>query len=304
MTTTSDATTDTERRAMTAPAMRLGIISALQHEQAGLVDLMHNAASHTHGMRRYTRGMLGNLACVCVLSRIGKVAAAATVTSLIERFDVTHIVFTGVAGAADPAVAIGDIVVADMLVQYDMDATPLFPRFEIPLLAQSHFAADRQLTDALVAAASRFIEQDAQRMLTDADRAAFGLQQPRVHRGLIGSGDEFIDSRAKLAELKTALPPLLAVEMEGAAVAQVCFEFGIPCAVVRTISDGANEASPLDFVQFVERVAAPYALGYITHFARDAGGLPPVAAQVERNGSASIATANGETHTNMYDNDE
>ncbi len=259
---------------MTTPAIRVGIISALHQEQAGLVDLMHNAASNTHGMRHYIAGMLGTIDCVCVLSRIGKVAAAATVATLIERYQVTHIVFTGVAGAADSTIAIGDIVVADTLVQYDMDATPLFPRFEVPLLGQSHFASDRLLTDSLVNAASRFISSDVDQILSTTARAAFHVQQPRVHRGLIGSGDEFIDSRSKLAALKAALPPLLAVEMEGAAVAQVCFEFGIPFAVVRTISDGANEASPVDFIEFIKHIAAPYAIGIISRFVRDANLSP------------------------------
>ncbi|HVL75656.1 MAG TPA: 5'-methylthioadenosine/adenosylhomocysteine nucleosidase, partial [Noviherbaspirillum sp.] len=62
---------------------------------------------------------------------------------------------------------------------------------------------------------------------------------------------------------RTALPGVLAVEMEGAAVAQVCFEFGVPFAVMRTISDSADEAAPIDFVRFVERIASPYAYGIL-----------------------------------------
>lgn len=244
---------------MAGKPVRLGLISALHQEQAGLIDVMQNATVVTRGMRDYVSGTLGNMECVCVLSRIGKVAAAATVATLIERFNVTHIVFTGVAGAADPSVAIGDIVVADMLMQYDMDATPLFPRFEIPLTGLSHFPSDLSLTDRLSQAAQAFISNDFQQVVTAEDRALFRLGAPRVHRGLIGSGDEFIDNRERLAALKTAMPALLAVEMEGAAVAQVCFEFGIPFTVIRTISDGANEDSPTDFMRFVERVAARYA---------------------------------------------
>jgi adenosylhomocysteine nucleosidase len=251
---------------MKSPPFRLGLISALQQEQAGLIEQMHQAVTVTRGMRHYVTGDLWGMDCVCVLSRLGKVAAAATAATLIERFGVTHILFTGVAGAADSDVRVGDIVVADQLVQHDIDASPLFPRFEIPLTGQSHFSSDKKLTDLLVQAAGSFIAEDFHRMVGASDRGIFRLDRPRVHRGLIASGDEFINSRMRLGELKSALPGLLAVEMEGAAVAQVCFEFGVPFAVIRTISDGANEDAPVDFMQFIERVAARYAFGIVKRF--------------------------------------
>jgi adenosylhomocysteine nucleosidase len=246
---------------------RLGLISALHQEQAGLIQTMQDAQTVSRGMRDYVSGSLWDIECVCVLSRIGKVAAAATAATLIERFGVTHILFTGVAGAVDKQVRVGDIVVADLLAQHDMDASPLFPRFEVPLLGQSLFSTDVHMTDLICDAANDFI----QHRLTDIppeDRTAFGLQQPRVHRGLIASGDEFIHRQPRRTALKQAFPELLAVEMEGAAVAQVCFEFGIPFAVVRTISDSANEDAPLDFMQFIERVAARYAFGIVRRFCR------------------------------------
>lgn len=249
---------------------RLGLISALHQEQAGLIETMQGTQSVNRGMRDYVTGKLWGIDTVCVLSRIGKVAAAATTATLIERFGVTHIVFTGVAGAAESQMQVGDIVVADALAQYDMDATPLFPRYEVPLLGQSHFASDIHLTDRLAHAANAFVSQDLVNAVPSQDRDTFRLSAPRVHRGLIGSGDEFIDNHAKLRELKTAFPDLLAVEMEGAAVAQVCFEFGVPFSVIRTISDGANEASPHDFMQFIDSVAAKYAFGIVKRFCENA----------------------------------
>lgn len=248
---------------MTSPAMRLGLVSALQQEQAGLIEAMQQLAIDRRGMRDYVSGRLWGVDCVCVLSRLGKVAAAATVATLIERFGVTHIVFTGVAGTADRQVRIGDVVVADALLQHDMDATPLFPRFEVPLTGQSHFASDSKLTDQVAQAAADFFAFDFEASVAAADRDSFRLYRPRMHAGLVASGDEFVDSRSRLSELKSALPTLLAVEMEGAAVAQVCFEFGVPFAVIRTISDAANEDAPVDFMQFIERVAARYAFGIV-----------------------------------------
>lgn len=244
---------------------RLGLISALHQEQDGLIEQMQDRHTITRGMRDYTSGRLWGVDCICVLSRIGKVAAAATAATLIERFGVTHILFTGVAGSVDNRVKVGDIVVADSLVQHDMDARPLFPRFEIPLLGQQGFASDLHLTDQVASAAARFLQADIG-IIDEEDRRAFGLALPRVHRGLIASGDEFIHRGGRRADLKQAFPDLLAVEMEGAAVAQVCFEFGLPFAVIRTISDGADEGAPLDFMQFIERVAARYAYGVVARY--------------------------------------
>ena len=248
---------------MTEKKIRLGLISALHEEQTGVIEQMQNKRSIRRGMRDYTTGSLWGIECVCVLSRIGKVAASATVATLIERFDVTHIVFTGVAGSAAHQVQVGDIVLADNLVQHDMDATPLAPRFEIPLTGISSFAADADLSGLLGQAAHDFLGLDWFDAIESRDKAAFRLTTPRLHRGLVASGDEFITSSQKISALKLALPEVLAVEMEGAAVAQVCFEFGIPFAVVRTISDNANESAGIDFNSFLEQVAQHYAFNIV-----------------------------------------
>lgn len=244
---------------MTYKKIRLGLISALQEEQMGLIDQMQDKNRTQRGMRDYTTGSLWGIDCVCVLSRIGKVAASATVATLIERFDVTHIVFTGVAGSAGNNVEVGDIVLAENLVQHDMDATPLAARFEVPLTGISAFATDCRLSGLVGQAAFDFLDIDWIDAIAHQDKLAFKLTTPRLHRGLIASGDEFITSSDKITALKLVLPEMLAVEMEGAAVAQVCFEFGIPFAVIRTISDNANENASIDFKRFLERVAQRYA---------------------------------------------
>ena len=246
--------------------MRLGIISALHEEQQGLVEAMQRPYKLIHGMREYWGGNLWEIDAVCVLSRIGKVAAAMTATTLVEKFGVTHILFTGVAGSGDPSVRVGDIVVAENLVQHDMDASPLFPRYEVPLTGLSHFASDRQLALALSHAAQRFIELELEKAIDPQERAAFALQAPRVHRGLIASGDQFVSAGDRIQALGGALPGLLAVEMEGAAVAQVCFELGIPFGVIRTVSDNANENAATDFMRFVKSVAAQYAFHVVRQF--------------------------------------
>ena len=243
--------------------MRLGIISALHEEQQGLVEAMQGPQRRSHGMRDYTLGTLWNIDAVCVLSRLGKVAAAMTASILVEKYGVTHIVFTGVAGSGDQRVKVGDIVVAESLLQHDMDARPLFPRFEVPLTGLQRFATDLELSTQRAGAAEDFLRDDVSSVLKAADIAAFGLQHTQVHRGLIASGDQFIGSAAHINELKADIPDLLAVEMEGAAVAQVCFELGVPFTVMRTISDNANEEAAVDFMRFVQTVASPYAFAVI-----------------------------------------
>ena len=246
--------------------MRLGIISALHEEQQGLVEAMQGPSRLIHGMRDYTHGKLFGIDAVCVLSRIGKVAAATTATMLVEKFGVTHILFTGVAGGGDSRVQVGDIVVAESLVQYDMDASPLFPRFEVPLTGQSHFLADSHLSNEVTSAAHQFLDRDFEDAIDLAERQVFHMKQPRVHRGLIGSGDRFVSCRTHLSEINASLPGLLAVEMEGAAVAQVCFELGVPFAVIRTISDNANEDAATDFMRFVTTVAARYSCHIVKRY--------------------------------------
>lgn len=254
--------------------MRLGIISALYEEQLGLVEAMKGPSRLIHGMRDYWLGNLWEIDAVCVLSRIGKVAAAMTATTLVEKFGVTHILFTGVAGAGDKTVQVGDIVVAEALVQHDMDASPLFPRFEVPLTGLTHFQPDLQLSMRLSRAAHDFLEQDLASAISEGERREFRLLQPRVHRGLVASGDQFMSDRQRLNALNEALPGLVAVEMEGAAVAQVCYELGVPCAVIRTISDNANENAATDFMQFVTSVAAQYAFHITRRVCRDLATSP------------------------------
>ncbi len=249
--------------------MRLGIISALEEEQQGLVEAMNSPARLIHGMRTYTSGKIAGIDAVCVLSRIGKVAAATTATMLVEKFGVTHILFTGVAGAGDAGVKVGDIVVAETLLQYDMDARPLFPKFEVPLTGIAHFGTDQHLSNVLASAAQAFLDVEFEEVIAEAERRDFALQRPRLHRGLIASGDQFISDAQHINALGAALPGLLAVEMEGAAVAQVCFELGVPFAVIRTISDNANEQAAHDFMRFVKVVASRYAFHIVTRFCED-----------------------------------
>jgi adenosylhomocysteine nucleosidase len=87
-----------------------------------------------------------------------------------------------------------------------------------------------------------------------------------VHRGLIVSGDRFVSTTAESFVLQSALPEALAVEMEGAAIAQVCHDFGLPFAAVRTISDRADDEAHGDFISFIREVASRHSAAIVENF--------------------------------------
>jgi adenosylhomocysteine nucleosidase len=194
---------------------------------------------------------------VLVLSRIGKVAAATTATALIERFNVSAIVFTGVAGGIATGVNVGDMVVASEFVQHDMDASPLFPPLEVPLYGRAHFPTDIALTQSLRVAAQGILNNPSQWIDMDTLHALH-VRSPKVHSGLVLSGDRFVSTSSESQALQQRLPLALAVEMEGAAVAQVCHDYEVPFAAVRTISDRADDAATTDFSRFIQEVASRY----------------------------------------------
>ena len=233
----------------------LAILSALAQEQRGLIRLLHHPRKVSHAHRDFWLGDVHGHPVILALSKIGKVAAATTTAALIEHFGVRRIIFTGVAGGLGQGVKIGDVVVATGFVQHDLDASPLFPRYEVPLYGKTRFPCDAALSALLVEASCAALAHTS--LLTH------GFHECRVHEGLIASGDRFVcgaeESRQLVGLLNHAGHDVLAVEMEGAAVAQVCLDYGVPYAVMRTISDRADDGAHVDFPDFVETVASPYA---------------------------------------------
>ncbi|HEV8017511.1 MAG TPA: 5'-methylthioadenosine/adenosylhomocysteine nucleosidase [Steroidobacteraceae bacterium] len=245
----------------------LALISAMPEEISAVVESLTDVTTQEIGQRQFHAGVFhGRRRVVAVFSRIGKVAAAATVTQLITTYGATHVVFSGVAGAVQHGLAIGDIVVGTELIQHDLDATPIFPRYEVPLLGRTTFATDPQLRAQLSAAAEAFVRHDLGARVAAAQLRHFGIRAPRVLGGLIASGDKFFANAADLAELRQRLPAVACVEMEGAAVAQVCAEYGVRLGVVRTISDTADESAAHDFPRFAREIARHYSVGILSRF--------------------------------------
>jgi adenosylhomocysteine nucleosidase len=246
---------------------KIGIMGAMPEEIATLKELLSDLHTTTLGDRVYYSGKLHSVETVVVFSRWGKVAAATTVTTLIHHFGITELIFTGVAGAIHPELNIGDMVIGKRLIQHDMDARPLMPQFEIPLLGKTFFDChpDR------ITHAKKIIERllsDAQlvRMIDQKDLDAFGIRHPQLWIGDIASGDQFFSSHEAKLQLRQLIPSVVCVEMEGAAVAQVCFEYRIPFTIIRTISDVADEHAPIDFPLFIERISSHYSRELIQQY--------------------------------------
>jgi len=225
---------------------RLAIVGAMHEEIAALRPCLEGLRTERRAGRDFHFGRLDGHDVILVRCGIGKVAAATTTAVLLDAFDAGALLFTGVAGGLGAGVHVGDIVVASTLLQHDMNAEPLFPRWEVPLTGRARFDADTAWSTRLVRAGRALATSNLH-----ADTAT-------VHHGLVVSGDRFVATRVDSDQLRAALPDALAVEMEGAAVAQVCHDFGRPFGVVRTVSDRADDAAHGDFQRFVSDVAAPY----------------------------------------------
>jgi adenosylhomocysteine nucleosidase len=255
---------------------RIAIVAAMHEELSALLAAMPQERPVLRAQRQFWCGQLEGHDIVAVLARVGKVAAATTATLLVSEFDVDRAVFTGTAGGLHESARVGDVVVAEALLQHDMDASPIFPRYEVPLYGVDRFHADPRLSEALAAAARAVLGEathpagHATDLGVDANLLrSFGITSPSVHTGLIVSGDRFVATAAEGADLRLRLPAALAVEMEGAALAQVCHDLDVPFAVVRTVSDRADDAAHVDFGRFVDQVASRYSLAIIRRWLRD-----------------------------------
>ncbi len=237
----------------------VGVIGAMAEE----VDRLHrhlDAETVTEDAgRTYRHGRLDGQRVTVVQSRIGKVAAALTAASLVRDHGVDAIVFTGIAGALHESLAIGDVVVASELVQHDLAGPPsMFVRGEIPLLDVVELPTDPGMSAAAVAAALDFITDGLAAVAPPEVLEGLGIGRPSVHTGQVATGDEFIEGDLKQI-VRRRTPDALCVDMEGAAVAQVCHELGgVPLCVIRAISDLASGTASVDFPRFLDRLASHY----------------------------------------------
>ena len=230
--------------------MHIGILCAMPQEIGSLLDNLEILNEENFGDLKIISGQWSdenkkeNILVSVAWSGWGKVSAARAATRLLgnpflgKALDL--ILFTGVAGAAESTLKQWDVVIPNKLVQYDMDASPLFKKYVIPSLNKDIIFAKSELVEWT----SNVLIYGLKKINLD----KFGL----IKKGLIATGDKFISDKISIEELSTQLPGLMAVEMEGAALAQVASQENIPWLIIRVISDQADESASQSFKDFLK----------------------------------------------------
>lgn len=211
---------------------RIGIIGAMEPEVALLKQQLAQPRTEQVGPYSFYSGQLAGRNVVLVQSGIGKVAAALATSLMIHHFQVDAVINTGSAGGFDAELHIGDVVIGTELCHHDVDVTAFgYAVGQVPNMPATFLSDPR-----LVAAAERSIEK---------------LGVGKTKRGLIATGDSFMCDPKRIEATRATFPSMLAVEMEGAAIAQVCYQMQVPCVVIRSLSDIAGKESPESFEAYL-----------------------------------------------------
>ncbi len=217
--------------------MKIGIIGAMDVEVSTLIAQMNETKTVERAGMVFHEGTVGQMPVVIVKSGIGKVNAGICVQILADLFDVTHIINTGVAGSLDNRINIGDIVVSTDAMYHDVNATIFgYQPGEVPQMGTVSFPADPDLRNAAVSAI----------------RSA--APDVSVFEGRVVSGDQFISQRAVKDQITETFKGMC-TEMEGAAIAQASYCNHIPFAIIRAISDKADESVAVSYDEFEAKAA-------------------------------------------------
>lgn len=224
---------------------KIGIIAALECELRVLVDALENSVEETVGGTKMYTGHIGNYDVVLMLCGIGKVSAALGAQAMITRFAPEMVINIGCAGALSEKLRVGDIVLADKTVEWDIDLMPIgLPRGYISALDSVMVRVDQEI-NALLAE----------------------VIGPEAYHGTIASGDQFVSRPEQRKLILDSFPDALCAEMEGAAIGHVCAQNNIPFTIVRSISDTANGDSGVEFAAFAE-IAGKKTASYMLEFLR------------------------------------
>ena len=221
---------------MTQKNTPVAIIGAMEQEitllQSRIAQPQHEKIAHV----AITRGTLAGKPILLAQSGIGKVNAAITTTILLEKYQAACVINTGSAGGLQGGMKQGDVVVGIQTAHHDADATAF--DYVIGQLPQMPARYDSDAT-----------------LVEHAARAAVAFDGAAIHRGLIVSGDQFINHPDKIARIRAHFPDALAVEMEAAAIAQTCYQFARPCVIIRALSDLADGEAEYSFETFLQMAA-------------------------------------------------
>ncbi|RHW38621.1 5'-methylthioadenosine/S-adenosylhomocysteine nucleosidase [Lysinibacillus yapensis] len=212
--------------------MKIAVIGAMEEE----VELLRNALSNTQvttiANSEYTTGTYKEKEVVLLKSGIGKVNAAMGTTALLYKFKPDVVINTGSAGGYDPQLEVGAVVISDEVRHHDVDVTIFnYEMGQVPQLPAA-FKSD-------------------ERLMKLAEEAVAEIGNHQYSVGLICSGDSFMNDPERVAKVREYFPEMKAVEMEAAAVAQVCYQFETPFVVIRALSDIAGKESNISFDEFL-----------------------------------------------------
>lgn len=238
--------------------VRTGIIAAMESEIHDLKTSLEPERTESVAGRKIHYGSLEGQPVAMILCGCGKVNAAHSATLLACHAKVGRILVTGISGGLAEGLKVGDVVIGNAFVQHDMDTRPLFPLHEIPFEGFSVIEPDPELRHLLTGAARSML----------ASARPSGLETANVFEGLVVSGDQFLSSQEARDRVLEHLPKACAVDMESAAVAQVCRAADIPLGVLRVISDSADGSAHIDFAKFVEESASKACAETVRHALR------------------------------------
>ena len=211
-----------------------GIICATETEMKAIINEIEGIKENKIGRITFFEGKFNNKDIVFVQSGIGKVNAAVTATLLIDKYDIDEVIFSGVAGALDKVVGIGDVVIADDVVQHDFEVEVFgYKKGQIPQMEVWSFKGNEDLIEKVKKTSDGEI---------------------KLHYGRILTGDQFVHKREEKLELGKEFEALC-VDMESGAVAQVCYLMNVKFLIIRSISDSVTDESSMEYDKFAELAA-------------------------------------------------
>lgn len=212
--------------------MKIAVIGAMEEEVELLRATLENATTETIANSEYTEGTYKGKDVILLKSGIGKVNAAMSTTILLEKYQPDVVINTGSAGGYDENLDVGAIVISDEVRHHDVDATIFgYEMGQVPQMPAG-FKADTRLMEV-------------------AEQAVAEVGEHQSATGLITTGDSFMNDPVRVETVRNYFPTMKAVEMEAAAVAQVCYQFATPFVVIRALSDIAGKQSDISFDEFL-----------------------------------------------------
>jgi adenosylhomocysteine nucleosidase len=216
--------------------MKIAILGAMDEEVKLIKESLNHLQEVAYSHLVFFTGELHGHEIVLVKCGIGKVASAVATTMIIDKFDPDFVVNTGSAGGFDKELNIGDIVISDAVTHHDVDLTVFGYVLGQCAGMPENYVCNEQLIEA-------------------AEKSAKQIEGVKVKRGLVCSGDSFVGSDELALATQQKFPSMIAVEMEGAAIAQTAYLMGIPFLVIRSLSDIAGKTSTVSFQAYLEKAA-------------------------------------------------